>query len=542
MLTLGIRARLYAVALGATIGLGALGGLAIYAARHGTAALDHVYQESMVPLALLQSIDGDLKDVRFRMAGVLLDLFPFVGSSNHAKEVRQKIPNTWAEFQAQPQPADLSGDAAEAIGTLGQGMKAVEPLFDKLIKAYASDDKKEVGRMLEEEWPVLHAKVLKPIDKLMPAYKQAVLGSYEASQAATRQLLTTVIGVLLATGGGFLLVTIGVVRQIGRKIAAANAAVEAIAGLDLRREVPSQGRDEIGQLLGRLAGMRDRLVGIVTEIREGAEQMDRASGRLASSSDETAGTVASQSDAASNIAAAVEELSTSIDQVGAHAQEANALTQGTGEASRRGTQVIGSTTREMQSISDAVSASARIVAELESQSGEISGIVDVIKGIADQTNLLALNAAIEAARAGDSGRGFAVVASEVRNLAERTSQSTLQIADLIGRIQANTQRVVQTMHQNIERVEGGVRLVAQAGESMSEIEGGAARVMDSVGAINRALSEQGGAAREIAERVERIASLTDIGSSAAQRTASTAQEVAKLATGLRRVADRFVLT
>lgn len=518
MLTLGIRTRLYAVALGATIGLGVLGGMAIYAARHGTAALDHVYQESMVPLALLQSIDGDLKDVRFRMAGVLLDLFPFVGSSNHAKEVRQALPKTWEQFLAQPRPAGLSTEAAEALSKLEQGMTIVEPLFDKLIKVYASDDKKEVGRMLEEEWPVVHAKVLKPIDKLMPAYKAAVLGSYEESQAATKSLLTMVIGVLLAAGGGFLAVTLGMVRQIGKKIAMANAAVEAIAALDLRREVPFHGKDEIGQLLARVAAMRDRLVGIVTEIRQGAEHLDRASGRLASSSDDTAGAVASQSDAASNIAAAVEELSTSIDQVGQHAQEANSLTQGTGEASRRGTQVIGSTTREMQSISDAVAASAQIVSELESQSGEISGIVDVIKGIADQTNLLALNAAIEAARAGDSGRGFAVVASEVRNLAERTSQSTLQIADLIGRIQANTQRVVQTMHQNIERVAGGVRLVAQAGESMSEIEGGAARVMESVGAINRALSEQGQAAREIAERVERISGLTDTGTAAARST------------------------
>jgi methyl-accepting chemotaxis protein len=475
------------------------------------------------------------------MAGVLLDLFPFVGSSNHAKEVRKNLPATWAEFQAQPRPAGLSAEAAEALGKAEQGMRAVEPLLEKLIEAYASDDKKEVGRILEEDWPVLHASVLKPIDKLMPAYKKAVLGSYEESQAATARLLTLVIAVLLAAGCAFLLVTLGVVRQIGRKIAVANVAVEAIAALDLRQEVPAQGKDEIGQLLARLAGMRDRLSGIVTQIREGVEQLDRASMRLASSSDETAGAVASQSDAASNIAAAVEELSTSIDQVGQHAEEANALTQGTGEASRRGGQVIGSTTREMRSISDAVAASAEIVSELESQSGEISGIVDVIKGIADQTNLLALNAAIEAARAGDSGRGFAVVASEVRNLAERTSQSTLQIADLIGRIQANTQRVVQTMHRNIERVEGGVRLVAQAGESMAEIEGGAASVIQSVGAINRALSEQGGAAREIAERVERIASLTATGSTAARQTASAAQEVAQLASGLRTVADRFVL-
>ncbi len=61
--------------------------------------------------------------------------------------------------------------------------------------------------------------------------------------------------------------------------------------------------------------------------------------------------------------------------------------------------------------------------KLSEDSLNISGVLDVIRGIADQTNLLALNAAIEAARAGDQGRGFAVVADEVRSLAQKKHKS-----------------------------------------------------------------------------------------------------------------------
>ena len=101
-------------------------------------------------------------------------------------------------------------------------------------------------------------------------------------------------------------------------------------------------------------------------------------------------------------------------------------------------QALAGLTDNFQHMVSAQSETASRMDTLSEHSGHIGGFVQLIKDIADQTNLLALNAAIEAARAGEQGRGFAVVADEVRKLAERTTQATSEISNLVNSITNGT--------------------------------------------------------------------------------------------------------
>nr|WP_313516968.1 PAS domain-containing methyl-accepting chemotaxis protein [Pseudomonas sp.] len=161
----------------------------------------------------------------------------------------------------------------------------------------------------------------------------------------------------------------------------------------------------------------------------------------------------------------------------------------TERVAEQGEKVIHETAREMRLIAESIGASAGLVGQLGDRSEQITAIVNTIRGIADQTNLLALNAAIEAARAGDQGRGFAVVADEVRQLAGRTSRSTAEIAEVIGKILAETRDAVASMSATQEGAQRGVTLADQAGMVIQQIRSGTSDAVEAVSMFASTLDE-----------------------------------------------------
>lgn len=327
---------------------------------------------------------------------------------------------------------------------------------------------------------------------------------------------------------------------VGR-IEQAMTVARRIAEGRLDGSIDTQGRDEVSVLLQAFASMQERLRSMISEIKRSAVELVDAAQSISSASLQLSASAQEQSHSASSMAATVEQLTVSINHVADNAGDAHALSTESGRQSSEGGSVIQETVQSMHLIADTVQASAGQIGELDQHAEQISSIVGVIKGIAEQTNLLALNAAIEAARAGEQGRGFAVVADEVRLLAQRTSNSTQEITDMVKKIQLSTRDAVSNMDIGVQRVKGGVLLAEQAGEAIVHIRQSSSEVVGVVDQISLALREQTAASQDVARSVERIAQMSQQNSQAVAQTSETASDLQRLAQGLEKQVNVFML-
>jgi len=358
-----------------------------------------------------------------------------------------------------------------------------------------------------------------------------------ASQGRTTSLITILIALIVVGVMGFT-----VTKEIRFRMDRFRSLISQVnQSLDFTLRIPIKRMDELGSSADAFNKLVERLQGNLKSIATGAQSVASAANAMATTSNQVATASHQQSEAASNMAATVEEMTVSINHVGDRAQEANRISSESGQLAISGEKVIGQTVDDIQNIASTVHDAAELIRGLEQHSQQISKIVSVIKEVADQTNLLALNAAIEAARAGEQGRGFAVVADEVRKLAERTGNSTKEIASTVDAMRTNASNAVTCMQGVVSKVTDGVERAQEANRSIKQIGEGSRSAVAMVTEITSAIREQGSATNNIATQVERIAQMSEESSAAAANSAQTAQDLDRLATDMQHIVSTYQL-
>ena len=369
----------------------------------------------------------------------------------------------------------------------------------------------------------------------------------------------------------------------------------AVAEGDLSVEVvPRSKRDTLGNAFLRMShGLQD----LVRTTRDSAGQVSAGSNQVAGAADESAKVSVQASSAieevtstmhemsinvqnvvkntqvqASSVAetsASIDQMVTSIQRVADTAKVLLDIANRSREEVVTGIQTMEKATDGLNRTNQAIQSSAEIINILGHRADDIGKIIEVIDDLAEQTNLLALNAAIEAARAGEHGLGFAVVADEVRKLAEKSTQSTKEIADLIQSIQREARQAVENMERSTRIVEEGLTLGNDLGSALHKIsnvvtevykfsqELGAATNEQSVGSsqiakatsrlteitqeINSAVEEQASGAQAVVRAMDKMRELVQQSASSSTELSAAAEQMLKLSRNLLDSMDRFVL-
>jgi methyl-accepting chemotaxis protein len=303
-------------------------------------------------------------------------------------------------------------------------------------------------------------------------------------------------------------------RKVASSLAQASQAAREVAGGNLSVPVQTGRKDEIGSLFQALDAMRVSLLQTVQQVRSATDSIGTASSEIASGNQDLSARTEQTASNLEETAASMEELTSTVRNSADAAQQANQLAASASEIAVRGGQVVGQVVTTME--------------EINHSSKKISDIIGVIDGIAFQTNILALNAAVEAARAGEQGRGFAVVASEVRSLAQRSAEAAKEIKGLIG--------------TSVDKVEAGSRLVADAGQTMSEIVGSVQRVSDIIGEITAASGEQSDGIAQVNVAVSQLDQMTQQNAALVEQSAAAAESLKDQAMKLAQVVQVFRLS
>jgi aerotaxis receptor len=301
----------------------------------------------------------------------------------------------------------------------------------------------------------------------------------------------------------------------------------------------SDGRGPQGRLETAFISQASRLKTCLTRLQDTAEQLTGLAGRSDSLATDSSRGLDRQRVETEQVSAAVNQMAATTQEVASHVQRTADATQEANVLTGRGRDVARDTREAIQRLSVVVGETGLTVAQLAKDSNEIGTVVDVIKGIADQTNLLALNAAIEAARAGDMGRGFAVVADEVRQLAQRTTESTIQIHNLISKLQVSSSNAVKTMESGQRQAVEGVAWVLEADKALVGISEAVANITDMTTQIAAATEEQTAVAEEISRNITTIANLADQTSEQARHSAELSKELTQTAKTQYSLVERF---
>ncbi len=322
------------------------------------------------------------------------------------------------------------------------------------------------------------------VEELVTLSKEQLAAATSDAQASyenTRNVMLTVSAVAAAIA---LLAAIWISLTISRGLLRATTAVRTVAEGDLTSTAEITQKDEIGELLGHVNAMIERLRGVVADALAASDNVSSGSQELSSSSEQLSQGATEQASSAEEASASMEEMAANIKQNADNAAQTEKIARQSAKDAETSGEAVGRAVGAMRTIAEKIS---------------------IVQEIARQTDLLALNAAVEAARAGEHGKGFAVVASEVRKLAERSQAAAAEISALSGETVQVATEAGDMLNRLVPDIRKTAELVAEISAACREQDIGASQINEAIQQLDKVTQQNAGASEEMSATSEELA-------------------------------------
>lgn len=455
----------------------------------------------------------------------------------------------WSQFEERQRDVqNILGELASQKGIEANLKSRIERLRDEHRQLGAAYQKGRDAYVAVGGDPSAGDAAVKGVDRATSEQMSALVAELREQGTAQSALIsasaerTVWLGLLVMLASGLLIGLLSlwlVSRNLIEPIRNLIDYVTRLSRGQLAERVVSERRDELGNLAAAANTLRDFLADTFTRLQRSAGDLDSASGELNAIATTMAGGTSEQFNRTDQVATAMNEMSATAQEVARHAADAARAADDADQSAQQGEKVMQTTIHSITQMRGEIANTATVIRRLETDSGRIGKVLEVIRGIAEQTNLLALNAAIEAARAGEAGRGFAVVADEVRNLAQRTAESIIEINQIIQNVQTGAVDAAQAIESGQARSDESVEQVTQAGAMLERITLAVEAIRDMNRQIATAAEEQTSVAEDISRNLTEITAIASTNLDNVQRTESASQNLHGLSGQLNEVTARL---
>ncbi|MEO8121169.1 MAG: Tar ligand binding domain-containing protein, partial [Rhodoferax sp.] len=349
--------RLWLIVIAYWVALAAVMGVSAWGLNSARDSLNRVHDDRMVSSNQLADMAELLSANRMQVlltfqhdpSGMLFSAHdhPVDSHLDAIAKNRDEITRIWGNYKARPKSpeettlaTDTETKRAAWLVKLGQVVQAMKSgNFDPgvMVKYLQASG-------LEGEQAVKSMAILRVFQE-----KEADRETKTANSRYQTSLIVFALAILLGAVPATLL-TLMLLRRMKTGFALAHSTVAAIAKGDLSQPVPASGGDEIGQMLGQMATMRDNLHRLIGQVRSGAESIASATSQVASGTEDLSNRTEQQASTLEVTASASEELSSTVQHNAESAQQASQLASSASSVAVHGGTVVAQVVATMEAI------------------------------------------------------------------------------------------------------------------------------------------------------------------------------------------------